>query len=78
LVKVKNPARRAVFSGAILIKFFGFKQKMVDNILNLYYLKIMMGEDIKHGEKKLHIGKERWAFREKAVAYFKTFPSSIR
>ena len=78
MVKVKNPARRAVFSGAILIKFFGFKQKMVDNILNLYYLKIMIDEDIKHEEKKLHIGKEIWDLREKAVASFKIFPSSMR
>jgi len=39
---------------------------MVDNVLNLYYLKIMMGEDIKHGEKKLHIGKEIWDLRKKA------------
>jgi hypothetical protein len=50
----------------VKIKFLKFKQKRVDNILNLYYLKIMMGEDIEYGEEKLHIGKGRWAFREKA------------
>jgi len=48
------------------IKFFKFKQKKVDNILNLYYLKIMTGEDIKHEGKKLHVEKEIWDPRKKA------------
>ena len=39
---------------------------MVDNTLNLFYLEIMMGKDIKEEEKRLHIGKERWDFRKKA------------
>ena len=39
---------------------------MVDNVLNLYYSKIMVSEDIKHEVKKLHIGKKIRDLRKKA------------
>ena len=39
---------------------------MVDNVLSLYYSKIMVSEDIKHEVKKLHIGKKIRDLRKKA------------
>ncbi len=39
---------------------------MVDSVLNLYYSKIMVSEDIKHEVKKLHIGKKIRDLRKKA------------
>jgi transcriptional regulator with XRE-family HTH domain len=39
---------------------------MVDTVLNLYYSKIMVSEDIKHEVKKLHIGKKIRDLRKKA------------
>jgi transcriptional regulator with XRE-family HTH domain len=39
---------------------------MFDNVLNLYYSKIMVSEDIKHEVKKLHIGKKIRDLRKKA------------
>ena len=39
---------------------------MVDNVLNPYYSKIMVSEDIKHEVKKLHIGKKIRDLRKKA------------
>jgi hypothetical protein len=38
----------------------------------------MMGEDIKHEEKKLHIGKEIWDHRKKAGSILQDIPLSIR
>ena len=39
---------------------------MVDSVLNLYYSKIMVSEDIKHEVKKLHVGKKIRDLRKKA------------